>query len=296
MSPRLPQPAMPDPSPPAPALEQALEQSHEVHAKVEACADDLAATNEAVKVQLAAGETTLSAAATLADGEAVETTVQECADDLQQVTQTLGQGIADLREIEHALAQSRAALASTSAALREVRAEAVAATHRALHDLTTGLPNRELFDDRLAQAMAMADRRGWSLALMFLDLDRFKSINDFHGHAAGDLVLREVARRIGAHARDEDTVCRNGGDEFLYLLVDPRGAANVSRIADVVLRTVEQPIDIGGRALSVRPSIGIAMYPADATTPALLLKCADLAMYDAKRRAAGHAFYVAPLT
>ncbi len=277
------------PTPPGPtaeipvALVQALAQSHDVHRKVEACADDLAVSNDGVKAQLAAGATTLSAAAALAEGEAVESAVQECAEDLDHVTATLADGIDELREIERALAHSRQALAATSASLREVRAEASAATHRALHDPTTGLPNRELFDDRLAQAIAMADRRGWTLAVMFLDLDRFKGINDTHGHDAGDVVLKEVARRIGAHARDADTVCRLGGDEFLYLLVDPCGAANVRRIAESVIRAIELPIDIGDRQLSVRPSIGIAMYPADATTSPLLIKRADAAMYDAKR-------------
>jgi len=101
---------------------------------------------------------------------------------------------------------------------------------------------------------------------MFLDLDRFKRINDEHGHAAGDMVLKEVARRLSQYARDEDTICRNGGDEFLYLLVNPKGGANVERMAGAVLKNMAQPIDMGSFELVVQPSIGIAMYPDDGTT------------------------------
>ena len=99
-----------------------------------------------------------------------------------------------------------------------------------MHDATTGLPNRALFDYRLAHAIALAERHDWTLAVMFLDLDRFKSTNDTYGHDVGDLGLKEVSQRLLQHARDEDAVCRNGGDEFLYLLMNPKAARTSSEL------------------------------------------------------------------
>ena len=130
---------------------------------------------------------------------------------------------------------------------------------RAMHDALTGLPNRELFDDRLAHAIALAKRHDWTLAVMFLDLDQFKNVNDEHGHAAGDAVLKTIAQRLLHYVRDEDTVCRNGGDEFLYLLMNPRGKKNIEQIAHSVLRTVAQPLGIANDELAIKPSIGIAI-------------------------------------
>jgi diguanylate cyclase (GGDEF)-like protein len=158
---------------------------------------------------------------------------------------------------------------------------------RTLHDSTTGLPNRDLFDDRLTHAIALAKRHTWVLAVMFLDLDRFKCINDTHGHAVGDAVLKEVAKRLLQHARDEDTVCRNGGDEFLYLLINPQGRENIERIAGTLLQCIGQPIDIGDLQLVIRASIGIAVYPENGTTGEQLIRNADSAMYRAKKTMTG---------
>ena len=154
---------------------------------------------------------------------------------------------------------------------------------RVLHDSMTGLPNRDLFGDRLTHAIALAKRHAWTLAVMFLDLDRFKCINDTHGHAVGDGVLKEVAKRMLEHARDEDTVCRNGGDEFLYLLMNPQGKENIERIADVLLKHIAQPIDLGDLQPVVKASIGIAIYPDNGATGEQLIRNADTAMYRAKK-------------
>jgi GGDEF domain-containing protein len=115
--------------------------------------------------------------------------------------------IEDMQQLEIELTESRAALADAAAALST--AQQHEAQVRALHDLLTGLPNRELFDDRLTHAIALADRHDWTLAVMFLDLGQFKSVNDSHGHTAGDAALKTIARRLMRYARDEDTVCRN---------------------------------------------------------------------------------------
>jgi diguanylate cyclase (GGDEF)-like protein len=162
---------------------------------------------------------------------------------------------------------------------------------RVLHDSTTGLPNRDLFDDRLTHAIALAKRHDWTLAVMFLDLDHFKSINDTLGHAAGDAVLKEVARRMLRHAREEDTVCRNGGDEFLYLLMNPHGAKNIERIAGDLLRVIEQPIETGNLQAVIKASIGIAVYPANGASGEQLIRNADTAMYRAKKDTTGCIFF-----
>jgi diguanylate cyclase (GGDEF)-like protein len=276
------------------ALDLALAQSHEVRDKVEQAADDLALKNEVIKQQISQGQTTLPANESLEAGEGIEATFKEAADDLSQVTESLAAGVGDLKKVEAALADSKRALERTEETLADAQEAERLSSLRALHDAATGLPNRTLFDDRLGQAISLAERNGWTLAVMFLDLDRFKLINDEHGHAAGDFVLKEVASRLIRHARDEDTVCRNGGDEFLYLLVNPQGQDNVVRIAADILSNVARPIAFDGLELSVGLSIGIALFPACGTTGAELIGNADAAMYIAKRHATRCAVWVKP--
>jgi len=198
---------------------------------------------------------------------------------------------------EYSQQNSQIALTHTETALSAAQLNVHEAQWHAMHDSLTGLPNRELFDDRLAHAIALADRHDWTLAVMFLDLDQFKNVNDVHGHTAGDAALRAIAQRLLQSVRDEDTVCRNGGDEFLYLLMNPRGEKNILHIADLVLRTVAQPLAIAGAGagagaeLAIRPSIGIAIYPRDGASGDQLIANADAAMYVAKRYARGIAFF-----
>ncbi|NRF65710.1 GGDEF domain-containing protein [Aquincola sp. S2] len=265
------------------ALDTALDQSHEVKAEVEGCADDLASANALVKARIAGGASALPAAQALRNGLAVERRVQSCADDLQQVTDNLAHGVDEVKAVEQALNRSRAALAESEAALEVSRNAERTASQLAMHDQKTGLPNRTLFDDRLAQAIAGAERHGWMLAVMFLDLDRFKLVNDTHGHAAGDCVLTVVAQRLMRNARDEDTVCRNGGDEFLYLLINPTGRKTVARIAGLVRQAIESPIDVGALQFAITPSIGIALYPEHGMSGQTLIAHADAAMYRAKQ-------------
>lgn len=265
------------------ALDAALDQSHDVRAEVKACAEDLGSANDLARARMADGATTLPAAQALRNGLAVELRVQGCADDLQQVTENLAQGLGEVKAVELALDKSRAALAESEAALAVSRNAERMASQLAMHDQKTGLPNRTLFDDRLAQAIAGAERHGWMLAVMFLDLDRFKHVNDTHGHAAGDAVLRVVAQRLIRHARDEDTVCRNGGDEFLYLLINPKDRKIVARIAGLVRDAVESPIDVGALQFAITPSIGIALYPDHGMSGQTLINHADAAMYRAKQ-------------
>ncbi len=150
-------------------------------------------------------------------------------------------------------------------------------------DALTGLPNRTLFMDRLSQAIHSAHREGWLLALMFIDLDHFKWINDSLGHEAGDQLLQEVAQRLRACARESDTVARLGGDEFTIILPDIDGRGGGEQVAKKVLESLAQPLTLAGRKEPFTSgSIGIAFYPDDASNADALLKSADMAMYQAK--------------
>ncbi|WP_301003609.1 EAL domain-containing protein [Arsukibacterium sp.] len=150
------------------------------------------------------------------------------------------------------------------------------------YDALTGLPNRALLMDRILHAMEQSRREKKALALCFIDLDKFKQVNDSLGHDIGDLLLKEVARRLGLSLRERDTVARLGGDEFVVLLEGYRRGENVSMVARKMLSVVSEPMQLGPHTVGVSPSIGIALYPDDALTAQELLKHADVAMYHAK--------------
>jgi diguanylate cyclase (GGDEF)-like protein len=152
------------------------------------------------------------------------------------------------------------------------------------HDALTGLPNRLLLQDRLGLAVAQAHRHQKLLAVLFLDLDRFKVINDTLGHSVGDRLIHEVAGRLRTCLREGDTVARLGGDEFTLLLPDLRQAVDAVKVAKKVLDLVRMPFDIDGRELFVTASIGISLYPDDGHDAETLLKNADTAMYRAKEQ------------
>jgi diguanylate cyclase (GGDEF)-like protein/PAS domain S-box-containing protein len=154
--------------------------------------------------------------------------------------------------------------------------------HMARHDALTGLPNRQLFLDRLDAALARAVRSGGGFALLYLDLDGFKQVNDRHGHAAGDALLCEVARRVQQAVRDVDTVGRIGGDEFVVLLEGVDNPTDAALIAAKIGQRFERPISAAGQALQISPSIGHALYPFNGVSAAQLLEHADIAMYRAK--------------
>jgi diguanylate cyclase (GGDEF)-like protein len=156
--------------------------------------------------------------------------------------------------------------------------------HLATHDSLTGLPNRVLLDDRLAQAVAHADRDGRSFAVMVCDLDRFKLINDSLGHRAGDQLLQEVARRLTEAARSIDTVARLGGDEFVVIMSPVTDRLEAEAFAQRTIEAMQPPVQIAGISIHTSPSIGIAFYPTDGMTLDSLLARADAAMYTAKER------------
>jgi diguanylate cyclase (GGDEF)-like protein/PAS domain S-box-containing protein len=160
----------------------------------------------------------------------------------------------------------------------------------ALYDTLTGLPNRTLFADRLTQALATFERSGKGLALLFMDLNRFKEINDTQGHGVGDQVLVKVARRFHAALREDETLARLAGDEFV-VIAEGADAQAAALIADRLERALAEPIATRGHAFSVGLSIGIAACPDDGVTMEDLLKRADIAMYRAKAAGGGHVFY-----
>ena len=154
--------------------------------------------------------------------------------------------------------------------------------HQAYHDALTGLPNRRLFRDRLTIALAHARRMSTPLAVMFLDLDRFKDVNDSLGHSLGDELLKAVALRLKTALRQEDSIARMGGDEFTILLANLKVPEDAAKIAQKILDVVAQPVRIEGNELFITTSVGIALYPSDGDTAEALLKNADHAMYRAK--------------
>lgn len=151
-------------------------------------------------------------------------------------------------------------------------------------DELTNTPNRALLMDRLERAIALAQRRRSRTALIFLDIDHFKQINDSLGHAAGDAVLQWVARRLEGAVRDSDAVGRHGGDEFLVLLGEVSRMADAARIAQKIIADIAVPSEVGGHLLQLSVSVGIAVYPDDAQQADALIALADAAMYRSKRR------------
>ena len=205
-----------------------------------------------------------------------------------RVARVITDAVRDLIEPAHALGTGRpvdlqpSPLRETDAvgrAIRQASRTLNAAQHDAYHDPLTNLRNRTLFDEMASRQIAQAYRDGAQLAILALDLDGFKAVNDLHGHAAGDLVLKHVANRITGSLRGSDVVSRRGGDEFSVLLVDVDGA-KTRQIAEKLLAALSQPYP--GIEPSVSASIGVARYPHDATTLSELLERADEALYVAK--------------
>jgi diguanylate cyclase (GGDEF)-like protein/PAS domain S-box-containing protein len=168
------------------------------------------------------------------------------------------------------------------------RAMSLEMTHTAHHDLVTSLPNRLLLNDRITQSISMALRQSRPFAVLFLDLDNFKIVNDSLGHAGGDELLRSVSKRLLSCVRGSDTVSRQGGDEFAILLPEITHAEDAATCAAKILLALNEPYIIGSRTVHVGTSIGISLYPRDGADSETLLKSADMAMYHAKERGRGN--------
>lgn len=228
--------------------------------------------------------------------------LSEEADGLLTKLTRLRQNLAEIRRESHSMLTTTPLVeANEQLVLAALRAESVAENavsklgelaRSSQRDPLTNIPNRLLMLDRLESAIASARRRETRIAVMFVDLDRFKLINDTLGHTAGDEVLQLVARRLQSAVRDSDTVSRHGGEEFLVLLPEISRAADAAVIAEKLLDAVAAPAKAGGQRLSLSASIGITVYPEDGEDAQTLISRADAAMYRAKRAGPGrYEFY-----
>ena len=208
------------------------------------------------------------------------------ADGVISIYEDVSEDRAEREALERAVAERTTELKAANERLETEIGERRQAEERALHiadhDALTGLPNRRLLDDRLTQALALSKRNRKLSAAMFVDLDRFKTINDTLGHAVGDVVLKEVADRLVGQLRVGDTVCRVGGDEFLVVLPEIKRASDAAHVARKVIENLSAPIVVDGHDVTVTPSIGIAIYPDDGRDAEALIRNADAAMYHVK--------------
>jgi diguanylate cyclase len=265
-------------------LSRALVQSERVQNKVEQAATDLSAVNAALKDEITDGVPLVKIETALSKSEAIEIKVQEAAAELDHVNDALAEEIDERHQLERHLSKSDRALADSREKERK-------SNHSALHDPLTGLPNLTLFNDRLRSALAQAERHHWRLAVMFIDLDEFKSINDTHGHDVGDRVLQMVAHRLQGIVRSGDTLSRRSGDEFLFLMLEANSEANAVALAAKLADNIAGLCEFDDAKLAVSASIGVAVYPEDGISPEELLKNADMAMYEAKQKKKGPVLY-----
>lgn len=192
-----------------------------------------------------------------------------------------------IEEVATPLYDSHGQLAGAVAVLHdmtEAQQKTEQLAYAADHDPLTGLPNRNLLKDRTKHAIARAQRKRENFALLFLDLDRFKAVNDSMGHAAGDALLVDVAKRLSGCVREEDTIARLGGDEFVVLLDGPTQERQVRAVTDKIRNTLSKPYRLGTQAANVSVSIGVSLYPFDGQDTETLLGHADTAMYRAKQQ------------
>ena len=210
---------------------------------------------------------------------------------LAQLHSTLAQEFAVRDELLREIAQARLELARVHQELAGTQEQALQAQHLASHDALTELPNRACLHHRLSQLLPTAVAEHRSLAVLFLDLDGFKLVNDTYGHAAGDELLRIVARRLARTVRREDTVARLGGDEFACVLDGLATREHAMVLATKLGHAVRAPCRIGDAVITVGVSIGVALCPGDGDSPDDLLLQADMAMYRAKRAGTCVAFF-----
>jgi diguanylate cyclase (GGDEF)-like protein len=261
------------------SLGRVLKKNEKIKKTVKKAAGELTSVNEILKQKKVSVQIMKQA---LTQNENAEQKVAEAADDLKLVNVQLAEEIAERIVIESQLADTKTDLAEARDDLLKAQVKTEEAQQIALQDALTGLPNRVSFEQSLAHGLIQAKRHGWGLAVLFIDIDKFKNINDSYGHVLGDQVLLMVANRLRSFVRDEDIVSRWGGDEFVCLLFEVKQEADVTRLAEKLIKRIAEAGEFNGSVLSIRASIGIAMYPADGDTADVLFKNADTAMYKAK--------------
>lgn len=253
----------------ASSLANVLGKTEHVKDLVEQSASELFAINTSLKHEAGRKGPSTNQHAAPQQSQAVEEKVQGASGKLAAVTRALKAAVSQRQDLEVQLAA--------------VTEQELVARRAALHDPLTGLANRSLFNDRLEHGLAQAKRHGLALAVLFLDLDGFKAINDLHGHDAGDALLQTVADRLKENTRDDDTVSRMGGDEFLILVMGISDKPSVTHLAKKIAHHIQAPCQLVVGQVSIKLSIGIARFPEDGDEAEALVKQADMAMYKAKR-------------
>jgi len=265
---------------PVEILTEMLSQSEQIHGLIEQSAAAVTSASAGMQQTVVDLEQRPQVSQALDNQAAAARQLHEAAERITVLKHVLQDEIRERTLIDHQLA----------AAVEQEEG----ARKAALHDQLTGLSNRVLFNDRLEHGIAQATRHGWMLAVMFVDLDGFKGINDTHGHPAGDAVLKAIAQRLAHTTRDEDTISRYGGDEFLCLLTPLHEQRHIAMIATKLLAAIRAPCEVCGRTgrvdLWVNGSIGISVFPRDAASAPELIRRADAAMYVAKQNKLGFAF------
>ena len=221
-------------------LATVIAHSESIKDMVQVCANDLSVVNTVLKEELSIKNPQPSIKNAIKKNSTVENKVQSAVDELNIVNIALKDEVKEREIIEQEL--------------EEVKIEKDIATEASLHDPLTGLPNRALFYDRLEHGLEQAKRHNWNLAVMFIDLDNFKQINDQYGHDVGDKVLLTVAQKLKENTRSDDSICRLGGDEFLYLLMDVKNELEVTKIIKKLIKKIELPYDGNDKKLIIKLS------------------------------------------
>ncbi len=264
------------------SLEKVINKNEKIKENVKQAANELTSVNEILKQEKEVEIPVQIIKDAINQNREVEYKVAKAADDLHQVNTELAKEVAERLVIEAELSDMKNDIAGVRDDLSKSQAKEEESRKSALHDALTGLPNRVLFEERLDHGLIQAKRHDWKLAVLFMDIDNFKNINDSYGHDMGDKVLLTVADRLQSATRGQDTVSRWGGDEFLCLLLEVKQEADVVDLAELIVKRISEAFTFKGTVLSLRVSIGIAFYPVDGETADILLKNADTAMYKAK--------------
>lgn len=263
-------------------LKKVLNQSEEIKANVEKAAEQLGSVNAVLTNNAKVLPPFPTIEEVIAQNKEAEKKVVKAAEDLQQVNAELTKQVAERINIESELRETKNDLLEVRADLSKSQEKEKGALHIALHDPLTTLPNRLLLEQRLEHGLTQSRRYGTKLALMFIDLDKFKNINDSYGHDIGDRVLITVANRLQSFVRGEDIVSRWGGDEFVCILLNIHLDSDVISLAEKMVKRIAEPCEFNGVVLSISATVGIALCPRDGETADVLFKQVDRAMYRSK--------------
>ncbi len=263
-------------------LKDLLNQSEEIKTDVEKAGEQIGSVNVVLTKEAKAIPPSPTIEDIIAENKAAEKKVTKAAEDLHQVNAELIKQVAERIDIESELRQTKKELFEVRKDLSESQVKEKDTLHIALHDPLTKLPNRLLLEQHLDHGLTQSRRYGWKLAIMFIDLDKFKNINDSYGHDIGDKVLITVAKRLQDFVRGEDMVSRWGGDEFICVLLNVKLEDEVVNLAKRMAARISEDCNFDGTIVSISATIGIAICPRDGETANILFKKVDRAMYRSK--------------